>query len=344
MIVANIVNEGGAEPLTLYAGNRQERLHRRAHLVQGGGAGQVRSADDNPYTLYAKLVGLIGSGPGTGGDPTTDPVADELLAQPQERERPRARGASTASCATRPWSAADSAAPPAAFRRHPRRRGHDGRNGRASAAERASRRRELDALKSGLAFKTNGMIEDVAKLHSSSWRWRSPATSTAWPPLQHGDGTDPTKYRVPSNASLGWGFHLISHRMQSDAAVRATTRRPSRRTPRSTCVRMETLLHGLEQFKARGLFDKSLIMWTNHISDGPSHSFRNVPTIIAGNGGGYLKQGAYIDAGDVTNNRLLNGLIAAAVRDKTEWTENFGEGKGSGPIDGMLRLSGIARR
>ena len=55
---------------------------------------------------------------------------------------------------------------------------------------------------------------------------------------------------------------------------------------------MKTLLHGLDQFTARGLFDKSFVMWTNHVADGPSHSFRNVPHIIAGNGGGYLKQGS----------------------------------------------------
>jgi len=51
---------------------------------------------------------------------------------------------------------------------------------------------------------------------------------------------------------------------------------------------MKTLLHDLDQFKARGLFDKSFIMWTNHVADGPSHSFKNVPHIFAGGGGEYL--------------------------------------------------------
>ena len=37
--------------------------------------------------------------------------------------------------------------------------------------------------------------------------------------LQHGDGTDGTKYAVPSNAELGWPFHQISHRIQSDSAT-----------------------------------------------------------------------------------------------------------------------------
>ena len=72
---------------------------------------------------------------------------------------------------------------------------------------------------------------------------------------------------------------------------------------------MQTLLHGLDAFKARGLQDKAMVMWTNHVADGPSHSMRNVPHIIWGNGGGYLKQGQYIDAGNVTNNKLFNTII-----------------------------------
>ena len=51
--------------------------------------------------------------------------------------------------------------------------------------------------------------------------------------LQWGDGTDDTKYNVPSNASLGWPFHHLSHRVPSDSAT-GTNPLPKRRTPRST--------------------------------------------------------------------------------------------------------------
>jgi len=64
--------------------------------------------------------------------------------------------------------------------------------------------------------------------------------------------------------------------------------------------------------------------------------FKNVPVIIAGNGGGYLKQGAFVDAANSTNNRLFNTLINAAVRDKAAWTQNFGAGSGSGPISALV--------
>ena len=99
---------------------------------------------------------------------------------------------------------------------------------------------------------------------------------------------------------------------------------------------MKTLLHGFDQFKARGLQNQSVIMWTNHVAEGPSHSMRNVPHIIWGNGGGFLKNGQYIDAGNVTNNKLFNTVITAAIRDKSSMTVNFGAGTGTGMIPGML--------
>jgi len=60
------------------------------------------------------------------------------------------------------------------------------------------------------------------------------------------------------------------------------------------------------------LLDNAFAMWTNHVAAGPSHSFRNLPIIIAGSGGGYLKQGQYVDAGGVNNGKLFNSLITAA--------------------------------
>jgi hypothetical protein len=179
----------------------------------------------------------------------------------------------------------------------------------------------------------DGMIEDVAKLHYELVALAFACNHNRVATLQHGDGTDQTKYNVPSNSSLGWGFHFISHRMQSDSQ---SGNNPTAEQAHAEIdvLRMETLAHGIEQFKSRGLLDKSLIMWTNHVADGPSHSFRNVPVIIAGNGGGYLKQGAYVDAGNVANNRLLNTMAAAAVQDKMAWTGNVGDGN-PGEIDAL---------
>jgi len=42
------------------------------------------------------------------------------------------------------------------------------------------------------------------------------------------------------------------------------------------------------------------------------------------------------DAGKVTNNKLFNALITAAIRDKSTTPVNFGMGTGTGTISGML--------
>jgi hypothetical protein len=89
---------------------------------------------------------------------------------------------------------------------------------------------------------------------------------------------------------------------------------------------MQTLLIGLDAFKAHGLEHNAQIIWTNTIADGPSHSTRGVPMIVWGSGGGYLKQGTYIDTQGAANARVLNTLMAAATRDATQNAPAIGSG------------------
>ena len=67
--------ERRADPFTLYAGSKSYIAERIS--FRGAGAGQVRPADLNPYTLYAKIVGLTTTS--STGTTTTDPVAAELI-------------------------------------------------------------------------------------------------------------------------------------------------------------------------------------------------------------------------------------------------------------------------
>lgn len=74
---------------------------------------------------------------------------------------------------------------------------------------------------------------------------------------------------------------------------------------------METLKHTFDQFAARGLFDKAAIVWTNHVSDGSSHSFNNIPYVIGGNAGGALKQGVYVNGDGASNAPPLTTVVRA---------------------------------
>jgi Protein of unknown function (DUF1552) len=291
----------------------------------------VRSADDNPYTLYSKLVGLATS---TGGGPSMpDPLANELISSRKSvNDMVRAELNSLMSSAS--LSKDDKLRLQQHFDAIRDAEVTMGQMGTACTKDGLATS-QIEALQSGLAFKTNGMIEDVAKLHMELVAMAFACNFNRVATLQHGDGTDATKYNVPSNAGLGWPFHHLSHRVQSDAQT-GTNPTAEQAHAEIDVLRMKSLLHGLDQFKARGLFDKSFLVWTNHVADGPSHSFRNVPHIIAGNAGGMLKQGQFIDAANTTNNRLFNSLIAAAVRDKTQWTMNFGQGTGSGGLAAIM--------
>ncbi|HKO52597.1 MAG TPA: DUF1552 domain-containing protein [Polyangiaceae bacterium] len=331
MLIAQAVNNGGNDPLTLYAGNRRNGYIAERISFKGAGAGQVRSADDNPYTLYSRLIGLT-----TGtGDTTTDAedAAAELLSS-RKSVNDLVRAELNRMKGLRALSTADKRRLEQHFDSIRDAEIKMGQMGLACTQDGLATS-ELAAYKDGYAFRTDGMIEDVAKLHLELVSLAFACNFNRVATLQHGDGTDATKYAVPSNEGLNWPFHHISHRVQSDSAI-GSNQTAEDAHAEIDVLRMRTLLHGIDHFKARGLLDKSMIMWTNHIADGPTHSFKNVPTIIAGNAGGYLKQGAYVDAGGVTNNRLFNTLIAAAVRDKSAWTENFGDGSGSGGIDELL--------
>ena len=144
--------------------------------------------------------------------------------------------------------------------------------------------------------------------------------------LQWGDPYDMTIYDVPSNAR-GWKFGHISHRLQSDSAV-GDDPLAAKAHAEIDIVRMKTLAAGLEHFKGRGLGDQSFVVWNNQFADGPFHGGLNIPHIIWGNGGGYLKQGQLVDVAGTPNSRLLNTLLSAALQDKGTAVETFGSGGG----------------
>jgi hypothetical protein len=90
------------------------------------------------------------------------------------------------------------------------------------------------------------------------------------------------------------------------------------------------------------LLDNAFMLWTSHVASGPSHSFSNVPIIIAGSPGGYLKQGQYLVVGTgnslVTNNKLHNTLgTAIGCTNGGAPLDNFGpSGLSGGQVDAII--------
>jgi hypothetical protein len=78
------------------------------------------------------------------------------------------------------------------------------------------------------------------------------------------------------------------------------------------------------------LIDCGISVWYNDNGNGPGHSSTNVPWIVAGSAGGFLKQGQYIEAtddGGGNHAKLLCTLgSAAGLRDANgEYISDFGD-------------------
>jgi len=311
----------GVPPLTLYAGRKAGYIDERLSF---SAAGNVTAASNNPYELYQKLVGIVAP----DGTPTPGSAkAQQLLIESRKSIHDLVRDDLQQLMNSPRMSSAD----------RKRLQQHfdsirdmevtmDGMGNEMvkGCAWGGVETTKLDALKT-FTFTNTGMIEDVARLQMSLVALAFACNYNRTATLQWGDGTDGTIYQVPSNETLQWRMNFICHRAQSDSA---TGNNPQAAEAHAEIdhVRMKTLAAGLDHFKARELQDQSFVLWTNAIADCPSDSFRNVPNIIWGNGGGHLKQAAYVDAGSTNNSPLLNALITAAIQDTGEVMENFGAG------------------
>jgi hypothetical protein len=328
--IAQQVNPTGVEPLTLYSGMKQGYIDEKLSFST---AGQVRAAEGNPYNVYQRLMGLAQP----GGATTTmadqlalrrksvnDVVRDELNTL---RSRPDLSKADKDRLDQHFQSIRDIETTMMAM-------------GLQCSADGLDIQ-AINAMNTNKAFSQNGVIEDVAKLQMALVAFAFACNATRVATLQIGDGTDETNYTIDGVKIER--FHWVSHRVQSDQSTGAPI--PEALTWHTAIdrLRMSTLKYMLDKWATYStpngpLLDNAFALWTNHVAQGPSHSFKNLPMIIAGSAGGYLKQGQYIDAGGATNNKLLNTLITAAGGRKNGGpVDNFGGADlAGGLIPGML--------
>lgn len=304
MVISSELNPAGVDPLTLYSGAK----YYIAERISFAGAGNARSAEVNPYNIYRNLIGLVDTS-GGGSEPTPeDNTAAELVTRElsvndyvrEDLESLLAR--SDLSSADRQRLDAHLTAV------------REVEMGMTQVATAGCEEAGLDVsaieAMQNLRFSQNGhMIEDVVMLHSELVALAFACNANRVATLQWGDGTDGTIYNVPNN-SRQWKFHHVSHRVQSDGA---SGNDPTALVAHEEIdvLRMQTFKHTLDQFAMRGLFENAAVVWTNHVSDGPTHSFRNIPYIIGGSLGGTLKQGEYVGGDNTSNANLLTTLMQA---------------------------------
>jgi hypothetical protein len=332
-VIAQAVNPSGLEPLAMYAGLKGGYINER---ISFSSAGQVRSAQGDPYEVYKDLMSLAG----------------DLSAPSDQPVDPVDMGAMVDEMALRKNSINDLVRDEL---------NHLLSQSVLSQADRERLERHLDGIRdietevggpAGPAIvgcsaegvpegdfqayqgraRENGAQEAISLLHMRISAFAFACNLNRVATIQVGDGTDATVYDVPSN-SRRWGFHYVSHRTQSDGAT-GNDQEAAAAHAEIDALRMETFKAGLDAFASYTsstgtLLNNGFVVWTNCISDGPSHSFSNIPTIIAGTGGGLLKQGEYIEIGEggfnggVTNDRLLNTLKTAAGVDSSDMIEEM---------------------
>jgi len=338
-VISKAINPTGTDPMTLYAGNLRNGYI--ADRLSFDDSNRVRASVDNPYKLYQKLTGLAapaGSGGGTGGTGSTgtggtggsSSMAEELLKN-RRSVNDLVRAEIRALTENPKLSAADKQRMQQHFDAI-----RDAENtmmdmGTDMAAAGCTLdgvdKSVYEALSSWKYNATNvasGGIENIVELHMGLVALAFACDYNRTGTLQWGDGTDHTVYQVPSNQSLGnWNFHYISHRTQSDGSVGSNSTAEAAHAEIDQ-VRMTTLAKSLKHFEDRGLADKAVVVWTNHVAEG-NHTMKNVPFVLWGNGGGKLKTGQYVDAAGATNAQLFNNVITAATGNASP---NFGSSGG----------------
>lgn len=330
-VISNALNPQGVGPLALYAGKKGGFINEK---ISFSAAGQVRSAEGNPLNVYNRLAGL-GVFDTATGQPNDAPT---LLAERRKSVNDLVRDQINALKGNPRLSQADRDRLDLHFTSIRDLENTMVEMG-ASCSEELVDMTQLQAMSSGEAFKAeNNNIETVGKLHIELAALTFACNQNRVATIQIGDGTDNTRYTIPgvNNGNTLERFHWVSHRIQSDGSEGAAIPQAVEWHTAIDRFRMGTFKHLLDKWSqynvAKGpLLDNAFAMWTSHVAQGPSHGFGNLPVIIAGNAGGYLKTGNYVDAGNVSNARLFNTLLTAVGIP----TDNFGEG-GTGTLPMMI--------
>ncbi len=295
----------GGEPLTLHCGRRDNYGE---EVMSYRGPSQLRPAESDPWSVYQRLTGAGGA---IGlRQSVNDLVRDqlgELLAHPRLSQEDAQR-LELHTESVREFELLSS---------------------RLSETTTA-RMRELSGR-----YADDEVSLEVARLHCDLLALCASTGIINAATLQVGDRLDRANYEV--NGKYLRSYHGITHRLidpadwgeyESCQEMHADVNR----------LHQRVFVHFLDRMVENGMLDRSVVVWCSDISTG-SHRYDNLPWIIAGRGDGTLKTGCYVDAGDVTHDRLLAALLTATGHRNEDGSpiERFGDPElTGGRLDAVL--------
>ncbi|MET0386975.1 MAG: DUF1552 domain-containing protein [Polyangiales bacterium] len=321
--MAAAINPGGREPLTLLTGATQGYL---PVVLSYRGEKQLRGADNDPWAVYQRMTGLAGMDSEVVDQVATrrKSVNDLIRGQLQ-----RVLGKTDLSKNDRQRLDLHMSAIRDVELK-------------LSCALPEMRQRELDGIN---AVDGNNYVE-VTQMHMDLIALSFACDYSRVATLQMGQGNDGTQFTIPGfrNGEKLPRFHQISHRIYSDGAEGDPIEGAQEMHYEIDKLHARLFRYLLDKLSSYGLpsgslLDQTAAVWTNDLAHGVSHTYQNVPWVIAGSAGGYLKQGAYVDAGNVTHNKLFNTLLNAVGVRKSDGSpvDDFGDPSlDKGEIDVML--------
>lgn len=322
------LNAGGNESLVLYVG--QDGGWLGGPSISHRAPGMRRSAFRNPKNAYDSIAGVS----------TGSPAAAEMLAARQNSINDLTRRQMQRVLL------------------HPRLSGND----RTRLELHMSAIRDLEAniacvledsrlaALDGAAAIFNSTDGDdihvVARMHMDVAALAVACGHTRSVSIQMGTGNDgASQFRDPDSGSLMENYHYVSHRRLShddSGEIIPGSDLLHHKIDRQFGQMFKYLLDRLDSYQmpdGQSLLHHGVTAWYNDNGNGPGHSARRVPWILAGGAAGFLKQGLCIDTGDSgepNHSQLLNTIASAVgVRDENGGAlSDFGAaGQPSGLLD-----------
>jgi hypothetical protein len=309
--MATALNSNGTEPLTLMTGSTTGYL---PVVLSYRGAKQLRGAENDPFNVYKRMTGLNGMDDATVAQVATRRKSVNDLVRAQLK-----------SFLARTDLSMDD-----------RRRLDLHQSAIRDVEVKMAcilpdmRQKELDGID---PLDGNNYIA-VTQMHMDLVALSFACDYSRVATIQMGQGNDATQFSIPGfmNGAVLPRYHQISHRIYSDGS------------DGDPIVGAQDMHHEIDKLHARlfvylldklsgyssaqgTLLDASVAAWTNDLAHGVTHGYQNTPWILAGSAGGYLKQGSYVDAGNVTHNLLFNTLLNAVGVRKADGSlvDDFGD-------------------
>lgn len=310
--IASALNQPGVEPLTLYAGKMGGYID---EVLSYRGALDLRAADPNPWSVYTKMVGLN--------------ALDEALAEQIKARRVSVNDLvrdQMTGLMSRPDLSSDD---------------------QLKLEQHFDAIRDLEVelsctlpgdvevmeyMAANETYSLNDEMDAISKLQCNLVALAFACGYTQSATLQIGDGNDGTEWWIDGVKQPR--FHQISHRIYSDGSEGDPIPDAVGKHHQIDRIHLRIFRHLLDRLSAvptesGTLLDDTAAVLTNDLGHGVSHTYDNVPFVIAGSCGGFLKTAQYVQLPQLTtHNKLFNTLLnAVGVRkdDGETWIDDFGD-------------------